>query len=75
MQRLMCVAGIAIVGTFGPTRAAHAGNNIFPTWQHGTINDAQHRGLEFNAPQIDVLADFHGDLTNSNLVLSSRRAY
>jgi ABC-type molybdate transport system substrate-binding protein len=43
--------------------------DIFPPWQHGRNNDAQNRGLEFTAPQIDVLADFHGDLTAPKLVL------
>lgn len=42
---------------------------IFPPWQHGANNDALHRGLEFTVPQIDDLADFHGDLSDPKLVL------
>jgi ABC-type molybdate transport system substrate-binding protein len=42
---------------------------IYPPWQNGTTNDAQNRGLEFTVPQIDDLADFHGDLTSPKLVL------
>ena len=40
-----------------------------PPWQHGANSDAAHRGLEFTVPQIDDLADFHGDLTDPKLVL------
>jgi molybdate transport system substrate-binding protein len=42
---------------------------IFPPWQHGKNNDATTRGLEFTVPKIDDLADFHGDLNGSKLVL------
>lgn len=40
-----------------------------PPWQGGTNNDAIDRGLLFTVPEIDVLADFHGDLTDPKLVL------
>ena len=43
--------------------------DIFPPWQHGANNDAINRGLDFTVPQVDVLADFHGDLTDPKLVL------
>src|SRR6202012_3164850 len=42
---------------------------VFPPWQHGANNDAINRGLEFTVPEVDVLADFHGDLTDPKLVL------
>ena len=42
---------------------------IFPPWQHGANNDAATRGFEFTVPEVDVLADFHGDLTDPKLVL------
>jgi molybdate transport system substrate-binding protein len=42
---------------------------IFPPWQHGTNNDAANRGLSFSIPQVDDLADFHGDVSNPKLVL------
>ena len=38
--------------------------NIFPPWQHGANNDAVDRGVDFTVPQIDDLADFHGDLSD-----------
>jgi molybdate transport system substrate-binding protein len=43
--------------------------NIFPPWQNGANNDALDRGVDFTVPQIDVLADFHGDLADPKLVL------
>jgi molybdate transport system substrate-binding protein len=43
--------------------------DIFPPWQHGKNNDATNRGLEFTVPQVDNLADFHGDITDPKLVL------
>lgn len=44
-------------------------DKIFPPWQNGENNDAIDRGLEFTIPQVDVLADFHGDITDPKLVL------
>ena len=43
--------------------------SLFPPWQKGANNDALKRGLEFTVPQVNVLADFHGDLSNPKLVL------
>ena len=43
--------------------------NTLPPWQGGSNNDATDRGLVFTIPEIDVLADFHGDLTDPKLVL------
>ena len=50
------------------TGAANQDSQV-PPWQHGANNDAVDRGLEFTVPQIDDLADFHGDLTDPKLVL------
>ncbi len=44
-------------------------DDIFPPWQQGKNNDALDRGLEFTVPQVDVLADFHGDPSSPKLVL------
>ncbi|WCM21935.1 substrate-binding domain-containing protein [Paraburkholderia bryophila] len=54
-----------------PTSTPTPGSNpdIFPPWQHGANNDAVNRGMAFTVPQVDVLADFHGDLTAPKLVL------
>ena len=40
-----------------------------PPWQNGANNDAKNRGLLFTVPQIDVLADFHGNPIGAKLVL------
>jgi ABC-type molybdate transport system substrate-binding protein len=50
-------------------QAEHYPDDIFPPWQKGANNDAPNRGVEFTIPQIDSLADFHGDLTDPKLVL------
>jgi molybdate transport system substrate-binding protein len=43
--------------------------SVFPPWQHGANNDALDRGLGFTVPEVDNLADFHGDLDAPRLVL------
>jgi ABC-type molybdate transport system substrate-binding protein len=53
--------------TFAAQPALQA--EIFPPWQHGKNNDATNRGFEFTVPQVDDLADFHGDITDPKLVL------
>ncbi len=54
-----------------PSFAVAAGGppDIFPPWQHGKNNDAIDRGLAFTVPEVDGLADFHGDVMNPKLVL------
>jgi molybdate transport system substrate-binding protein len=42
---------------------------VFPPWQKGENNDALNRGIEFTVPEVDNLADFHGDITDPKLVL------
>src|SRR6202162_5111033 len=49
--------------------AQSAPDAIFPPWQHGQNNDASDRGLVFSVPQVDDLADFHGDVSDPKLVL------
>jgi molybdate transport system substrate-binding protein len=44
-------------------------DDVFPPWQKGANNDALDRGLDFTVPEVDSLADFHGDLTDPKLVL------
>jgi molybdate transport system substrate-binding protein len=52
-----------------PVAAPAGTRDIFPPWQHGENNDALNRGLEFAVPEVDNLPDFHGDITNPQLVL------
>ncbi|HEY2050198.1 MAG TPA: substrate-binding domain-containing protein [Caulobacteraceae bacterium] len=54
---------------FAQTSGANSPDAHVPPWQHGRNNDALERGLEFTVPQIDDLADFHGDITDPKLVL------
>jgi ABC-type molybdate transport system substrate-binding protein len=50
-------------------QAPHYQGMVFPPWQHGANNDATNRGLAFSVPEVDVLADFHGDPGDPKLVL------
>ena len=58
-----------LVASHAPAMAQAPYDQFAPPWQHGANNDAVNRGVEFTVPQIDVLADFHGDLTDPRLVL------
>jgi molybdate transport system substrate-binding protein len=53
----------------GRAESPHYQEDVFPPWQHGQNNDALKRGLEFTVPEVDDLADFHGDITDPKLVL------
>jgi molybdate transport system substrate-binding protein len=66
------IAGVVLLATAQVALAqapAPTGANLFPPWQHGANNDALDRGVDFTVPQIDDLADFHGDLSDPKLVL------
>jgi molybdate transport system substrate-binding protein len=59
----------ALPSSGASAQAPREGANVFPPWQHGRNNDSIDRGFEFTVPQVDVLADFHGDPFNAKLVL------
>jgi ABC-type molybdate transport system substrate-binding protein len=68
--------GRALAGLFVSlaTCAAHGQTlpmaaSIDPPWQQGRNNDAIDRGLQFTIPEVDTLADFHGDISDPKLVL------
>lgn len=69
------IAGAALLLVAGPALADATckppayRESVFPPWQHGANNDALERGLEFTVPEVDDMADFHGDLTGPKLVL------
>ena len=42
---------------------------VFPPWQHGENNDVVSRGFGFTVPEVDDLADFHGNPADAKLVL------
>jgi molybdate transport system substrate-binding protein len=69
-RRTIVLAGLLFAALALQPLAAPAGmRDIFPPWQHGENNDALNRGLEFTVPEVDNLPDFHGDITNPQLVL------
>jgi molybdate transport system substrate-binding protein len=59
----MAQAAGSFVGT------PHYQEEVFPPWQHGANNDVTNRGFDFTVPEVDDLADFHGDPTDAKLVL------
>jgi len=42
---------------------------MFPPWQQGANAPATNKGFEFTVPEVNVLADFHGDPNNPKLVI------
>ena len=59
----------AIEGWHGKAQPPQYRSAIFPPWQHGENSDAVDRGFEFTVPEVNSLADFHGDITDPKLVL------
>jgi len=58
-----------------PASRLEATEAQFPPWQNGQNNDASKRGMEFTAPPVDDMADFHGSLDNPALVLYASGNY
>ena len=56
-------------GWAGKAEAPRYAEQIFPPWQHGANDDATNKGFVFTVPEVDDMADFHGDLSNPKLVL------
>jgi molybdate transport system substrate-binding protein len=73
MRKTVFGAAVLAAVLFLPLAAPAAGpvlhDAIYPPWQHGDNNDAIQRGLSFSVPQIDDLADFHGSVSDPQLVL------
>ena len=65
---LPATAALAQTVTAVGKPAAEVSESVFPPWQHGANNDAVDRGLGFTVPEVDNLADFHGDLDAPKLV-------
>lgn len=82
---LRLLAGLALIGATLPLAHAADGNSdtgwhgkaepphyqehIFPPWQHGANDDALNKGFRFTVPEVDDMADFHGNVDNPKLVL------
>jgi molybdate transport system substrate-binding protein len=73
MRKTALTAAVLAATLFLPLAARAAepvqSDAIFPPWQHGENSDATQRGLSFTVPQVDDLADFHGNLSDPKLVL------
>ena len=63
----LALCGALIAGRAGAETAARA--DVFPPWSHGANTDVADKGLEFTQPEVDNLADFHGDPMTSKLSL------
>jgi molybdate transport system substrate-binding protein len=73
MRKRAVAAAVLAAALFLPLAAYAAEpiqhNSIFPPWQHGENSDATQRGLSFTVPEVDDLADFHGNVSDPKLVL------
>lgn len=58
------VISLASEGWRGQAETPHYKGDVFPPWQKGENNDAVNRGFEFTIPEVNSLADFHGDITD-----------
>ncbi len=56
-------------GWHGAAQAPHYQGQIFPPWSHGDNSDVADKGFEFTVPEVNSLADFHGDIADPALVL------
>ena len=78
---VLVLGGLAVLSVLSPqARASDTGWNgrvqapsyqerVFPPWQHGTNDPALHKGLRFTVPEVDDLADFHGNPETARLVI------
>ena len=56
-------------GWHGQVQVPQYKEKIFPPWSHGDNTDVTDKGFEFTVPEVNSLADFHGDVGNPSLVL------
>jgi ABC-type molybdate transport system substrate-binding protein len=66
---LLCIT--VLIGTAASASGQSKEQNlgVYPPWQHGENNDVLDRGFEFTVPEVDDLADFHGNPTEPALAL------
>lgn len=69
VPRFALAALSASLGLLAPPHPASAAETLYPPWQHGANDDALKRGFEFTVPEVDNLADFHGDPMTAKLSL------
>jgi molybdate transport system substrate-binding protein len=56
-------------GWHGKAQVPDYQEQVFPPWSQGRNTDVTDKGFEFTVPEVNSLADFHGDITNPSLVL------
>ena len=72
---LVAMSGIAQAtsphdtGWHGKVQPPQYRGAIFPPWQGGANNDTVNKGFVFTIPEVDDVADFHGDVDHPKLVL------
>jgi molybdate transport system substrate-binding protein len=66
---IACSVFAVVAVSIAIAQAPRDRTNLFPPWQHGSNSDTTDHGFEFTVPQVDVLADFHGDPLSAELVL------
>ena len=71
MSRHAAAFWLALCGGAISAHAAQptASTDFYPPWQKGANNPSLDQGFEFTVHEADNLADFHGDITNTRLVL------
>lgn len=65
----LSISASASEGWKGKVQAPGYRAEIFPPWQHGENSDVENRGFEFTVPEVNSMADFHGDISDPKLVL------
>ena len=63
----LCILAATAHAETAPTPLTKPG--VYPPWQSGENNDVADKGLVFTEPEIDDLADFHGDPIDPKLSL------
>lgn len=60
-----------LMSTFsaGIADAVGVAGTVYPPWQGGANNPATDKGMEFTVPEVDNLADLHGNLVDPKLVI------
>jgi ABC-type molybdate transport system substrate-binding protein len=66
-----CLNGLSVpaVAAGNPVTAPRYDETLYPPWSHGANDPALHQGLQFTVPEVDSLADFHGDINDPRLVI------
>jgi len=64
----IAVSALALADPHPYTPPTYTGQ-LFPPWSHGNNDPATYKGLPFTVPEVDDMADFHGNLNDPKLVI------